>query len=120
MYPEDRYSVYVVADNCTDSTAHLARSYASVSVYERFDEHKRGKGFALNWIIQQIAETGLSYDAYIIIDADSVVSPNFLQSMAREFTRGARALQGCYTVMNASDSTSTALRWLALTLMNHV
>ncbi len=120
VYPEDRYTVFVVADNCTDSTASLARSYEVVRVYERFDEHRRGKGFALNWIIQQIAETDLSYDAYIVIDADSVVSPTFLQAMAREFTRGARALQGCNTVLNASDSPSTALRWLALTLMNHV
>lgn len=120
VYPEDRYTVCVVADNCTDSTASLARSYEAVRVYERFDEQKRGKGFALNWIVQQITEARLRYDAYIVIDADSVVSPTFVQAMAREFTRGAQALQGCNTVLNASDSPTTALRWLALTLMNHV
>ena len=44
-YPKDHYTVFVVADNCTDSTAELARTIGKVYVYERFDQEKRGKGF---------------------------------------------------------------------------
>lgn len=120
VYPKDRFTVYVVADNCTDDTAELARASGWVRVYERFDEVKRGKGFALNWIMQKLEEDQHRHDAYIILDADSVVVPTFLQSMSRELAHGARALQGCNTVLNVTDSPSTALRWLALTLMNHV
>ena len=119
-YPKDQYTVYVVADNCTDGTTELARATGRVQVYERFDEAKRGKGYALNWLLERLEENGLIYDAYVILDADSVVSPNFLQSMARELAKGADALQGCYTVMNASESPSTALRWIAMTLAGHV
>ena len=43
-YPQDHYAVYVVADNCTDTTAELARATGWVQVYERFDQNKRGKG----------------------------------------------------------------------------
>jgi cellulose synthase/poly-beta-1,6-N-acetylglucosamine synthase-like glycosyltransferase len=119
-YPKDRYTVYVVADNCTDKTAELARTVGCAHVYERIDQTKRGKGYALNWLLQKLEEDKLIYDAYVILDADSVVAPTFLQSMARELAREERALQGCYTVLNASESPSAALRWVALALVNHV
>lgn len=119
-YPKELYTVYVVADNCTDRTAELARQYEGVCVYERFDATKRGKGYALNWIWARLEERQLLYDAYTVLDADSVVVPTFLQSMDNALLTGARALQACNTVLNVSESPSTALRWIALTLMNHV
>src|SRR5437016_77000 len=36
-YPREQYTVCIVADNCTDSTAELARATGWVRVYERFD-----------------------------------------------------------------------------------
>jgi len=119
-YPKDRYTVHVVADNCTDSTANVARATGWVYVHERFDKIKRGKGYALNWLLHELEENHLSYDAYVILDADSVVVPTFLQSMARELAQGAQAMQACNTVLNISASPSTALRFIALTLVNHV
>lgn len=119
-YPKDLYTVFVIADNCTDTTAELARSTGWVHVYERFDERKRGKGYALSWLLQELEKNRSIYDAYVILDADSVVVPTFLQSMNRELAQGARALQACNTVLNISESPSTALRLVALTLMNHV
>jgi len=118
--PKEMCTVYVVADNCTDGTAELARQFEGVCVYERNDAFKRGKGYALNWIWQKLEESQLIYDAYVILDADSVVLPTFLQSMDKELVRGIRALQACNTVLNVSASASTALRWIALALINHV
>ena len=119
-YPKNLYTVYVVADNCTDRTAELARATGWVHVYERFDQTRRGKGYALTWLLQKLEEGQSIYDAYVVLDADSVVEPAFLQLMARELARGARALQARYTVLNTVESPSTALRWIALTLVNHV
>ncbi len=119
-YCRDLYTVYVIADNCTDTTAELARQFDGVRVYKRFDEKRRGKGYALNWIWQQLEKDQFVSDAYVILDADSVVVPTFLQSMDRELRRGAKALQACNTVLNVTASPSTALRWIALTLINHV
>jgi cellulose synthase/poly-beta-1,6-N-acetylglucosamine synthase-like glycosyltransferase len=119
-YPQERYKVYVIADNCTDKTAELARQFEGVQVYERFDQEKRGKGYALNWMFQQLAESQQVYDAYVILDADSVVIPTFLHAMSKELERGATALQASYSVLNVTESPSTALRWIALTLVNHV
>src|SRR5437763_9653584 len=53
-YPKDRYSVYVVSDNCTDSTASVARSTGWVHVYERFHNVKRSKGYALEWLLHKL------------------------------------------------------------------
>lgn len=119
-YPKDLYTVYVVADNCTDRTAQLVRATDRVCLYERFDQAKRGKGYALNWILQKLEEDQLIYDAYVILDADSVVEPAFLQLMARELAQGAQALQACNTVLNVAESPTSALRWVALTLINHI
>lgn len=120
-YPGKLFAVYVIADNCTDATAELARTFGGVHVYERQDMTRRGKGFALSWILQQLENEGVdAYDAYVVLDADSVVAPTFLQAMAHALERGGQALQAQNTVLNTTASPSTALRWIALTLMNHV
>lgn len=119
-YPEERYTVHVVADNCTDKTAQLAQQFEGVQVHERFDQEKHGKGYALNWIWQQLEEKQQKYDAYVVLDADSVVVPTFLQIMDRKLMRGAQVLQGNHTILNATDSPGTALRLIAFTLVNHI
>ncbi len=119
-YPQDHYTVYVVADNCTDRTAAIARLYREFQVFERFNAEKRGKGYALNWLMQQLKQEQRIHDAYVILDADSVVVPNFLDAMAKELHLGARALQAHNTVLNTTESPGTVLRWVALTLMNHI
>lgn len=119
-YPRDRYTVCVVADNCTDRTAEIARAASGVRVYERFDETQRSKGYALNWLLAALEADGIVRDAYVVVDADSVVNPEFLTAMARELARGADALQARYGVLNPDASASTVLRALGLTLICHV
>ena len=51
-YPKELFDIYVIADNCTDSTAEIARKAGAI-VYERFDEEHKTKGYALNWFLQQ-------------------------------------------------------------------
>jgi cellulose synthase/poly-beta-1,6-N-acetylglucosamine synthase-like glycosyltransferase len=119
-YPKEHFAVHVVADNCIDGTATLVRATGWIQVYERFDAEKRGKGYALSWLFKQLEYQQLRYDAYVILDADSVVDSAFLQTMHKQLAQGTRALQACYTVLNATDSPGTALRWIALSLINYV
>ena len=118
-YPKDYYSVCVVADNCTDNTAQIARA-AGARVYERFDQTQRGKGYALSWLLQQLESDQVAYDACVVLDADSVVDPALLRALEHELARGAQALQAYNGVLNIADAPSTALRWIALALVNHV
>lgn len=119
-YPKDQYTVHVVADNCTDNTAKQARAVGWVNVHERFDDVKRSKGYALSWLFQKLEEDQLFYDAYVILDADSIVEPNFLQALAAELAKGTRVLQANNTVLNVTEAPSATLRWIAMTLINHV
>lgn len=119
-YPKDQYTVHVIADNCTDNTAKVARAVGWVNVHERFDDMKRSKGYALSWLLQKLEENQLFYDAYVIIDADSMIEPNFLLAMAKELAQGARALQANYSVLNVTEAPSVTLRWIGMTLINHV
>jgi len=119
-YPKDRFTVYVIADNCTDRTAALARATGWVQVYERSHATRQGKGYVISWMLQQLEAAQAIYDAYIILDADSKVAPTFLRAMEQELVQGSQVLHAHNVVMNATESASTALRWLALTLIAHV
>ncbi len=119
-YPRERYTICVVADNCTDTTAAVARTYDGVRVYERHDEARRGKGYALSWIFTRIEAEPFKYDACLILDADAVVEPDVLERFAPALMRGAQAAQGRNLVLNPRAAPSAALRWIALALNNHV
>jgi 1,2-diacylglycerol 3-beta-glucosyltransferase len=116
-YPQALFAVHLVADNCTDRTAAIAREYGAV-VYERFNDELRGKGYALQWLLGQIWETAVPHDAILILDADSIVSPNFLQVMAARIARGEQAVQAYYAVRDPGESSSAGLRYAALAVLH--
>jgi cellulose synthase/poly-beta-1,6-N-acetylglucosamine synthase-like glycosyltransferase len=121
-YPAALRDVYVIADNCADATAAVARQagVAGVRVRERHDDHQRGKGYALRWLLEELERTGQRYDGYVIVDADSQLSPNFLTAMAGGLSRGADAQQGQYRVQNATAAWTSGLRAVAFALINHL
>ena len=107
--------VIVIADNCQDSTAIRARK-AGARVLERFDAEKRGKGAALDYAISSLSKE--SHDAYLIIDADTVVSEDFIKTMGNHFSCGEEALQCVYLPLNTDASPKIRLMNLALLSMN--
>lgn len=118
-YPADRFDVCVVADNCTDSTADIARSFGA-HVYERTSATERAKGFALRWLLEQLTNDQRTYDAFVVLDADTVVEPNFLRSMDARLESGSQAIQAYYTVLNARASAVAGLRYAALAALHYL
>lgn len=118
-YPPERFTPMVIADNCTDETATLAR-HMGVEVYERSDDEQRAKGFALRWMIEKLLKENAAYDAYVIVDADSRISSNFLRRMAETLAGGAQVAQGQYRVHNGDDGWTAGLRAVAFALFNHL
>lgn len=113
--------IVVVADNCTDATAERARE-AGARVLIRQNLEQRGKGYALAFAFTQLQaeREGSSdrWDAYAVVDADTVVEPNFLRECRRLFAAGADAVQVRYFVRNAADSLRTRLMRVALLAFN--
>lgn len=109
-YPRDRFEVIVVADNCQDRTAEIARD-AGAMVMERKDPENRGKGYALAWALDRFARSDYPHDAYVILDADSSVTPNLLATMNRLLGEGWEAIQVYNAVRNPGETWMTALRF---------
>jgi len=116
-YPRDRYDVHVVADNCTDRTAAVAAEGGAI-VFERRDEARRGKGYALQALLAHLRADGRRYDAYVVVDADSTVSANFLDAMNRRLAQGDAVVQCHYGVLNKDASWPATLRYVAFVLYN--
>lgn len=106
-YPKESYDIFVIADNCTDPTAEIARK-AGANVYERESEDKRGKGYALEWMFQKIFALDKHYDAVAVFDADNVVHPEFLNAMNHRMQQGYKVVQGYIDSKNPFDSWITS------------
>ena len=106
-YPKELYDVYVIADNCTDATAEIAKK-AGAKVYKRFDAEHKTKGFALNWFLQQKIKEDADYDAFCVFDADNIVDKNFLKNMNKKLCQGEEIVQGYRDIKNPTDSWITA------------
>ena len=106
-YPRELYDIYVIADNCTDNTAEVARNAGAI-VYERFDEEKKTKGFALQWFLAQKIKEDAPYDALCIFDADNIADENFLKAMNKKLCQGETVVQGYRDIKNPTDNWITA------------
>ncbi len=94
-YPRELFDVYVVADNCTDNTAELARA-AGATVYERFDpdpkHHKAG--YALKYLFEKIMAEHPGYEVFIKFDADNLMAPDYIKRMNDAFDAGVKCARG--------------------------
>lgn len=118
-YPAACVDVLVVADNCSDRTTPIAAELGA-KVFERSDAERRGKGYALSWLLDRVAQAGGAYDVYVVLDADSVVRPDFLRALAAAFADGSRVAQGYYTVLQVNGSRAESLREVALALVHYL
>ncbi|MCX7791082.1 MAG: glycosyltransferase family 2 protein [Chloroflexaceae bacterium] len=118
-YPRERFAVHVVADNCYDRTADLARA-AGACVHERFDPDRQGKGHALQWLLERLGPGDPPYDAIVVVDADSEVSSNFLRVMDARLARGERVIQSYYAARNLAGAPGAGIRAAALILVHYL
>ena len=117
-YPADQFRIQVIADNCKDDTAALARG-AGAAVWERHDLSERGKGYALKFAYEKVLAEGWA-DAVVVVDADTEVSRNLLSAFAARLHQGAGAVQAFYGVLNPQASWRTRLVTIALAIFHRL
>lgn len=88
-YDKSLFKIFVAADNCTDSTAAVARA-SGAAVYERSSKTQVGKGYALDFLLARIrADFGEDYfDGFVVFDADNIADPHFLTEINKVFSGG--------------------------------
>lgn len=116
LRPNDQ--LIVVADNCEDATAAVARR-AGALVIERHNPNQRGKGYALDFGIQFMQDD--PPDVVIIVDADCLVAPGSLTRLAQLAFSQHRPVQSVYLIESPPNpSPKAAISTLAIIVKNWV
>jgi cellulose synthase/poly-beta-1,6-N-acetylglucosamine synthase-like glycosyltransferase len=120
-YPSLLFDVAVIADNCSDQTAAMARA-AGARVFERSDNVKKSKGYAIEYLLELLTRSGelAALDAVVIVDADTTIDPGLLAIFDQGLRDGHDWIQAYYTVANPDQSWRTRLMTYAFSLFNGV
>ena len=104
-YPAELVTTFVVADNCTDATAAVARAHGALC-YERTDPEHRTKGFALRFLFENIKKDfGIdSFEGYFIFDADNLLKRDFISRMNDAFDSGEKIITSYRNTKNFDDN----------------
>ena len=100
LTPDDR--LLVIADNCTDATAQIARN-CGASAIERQDTQRKGKGYALDFGLESIASD--PPEVVIMVDADCICQPDALEKLARVAVDSKRPVQATYLMEQPPNPT---------------
>ena len=104
-YPSELLDVYVIADNCEDDTARVAREHGAL-VCERHDHRRIGKGYALNELLRFVRQErpDVRYDGFFVFDADNLIEKNYISEMNRVFSEGHKVVTGYRNTKNYGDN----------------
>lgn len=86
-YPKELYDFYILADNCTDRTAEIARQLGANVLESHKDgpDAPTGKPIALQKALDTLSDYAEKYDLVMFFDADNLVDANMLREVNSQF-----------------------------------
>ncbi|HVZ34487.1 MAG TPA: glycosyltransferase family 2 protein, partial [Polyangiaceae bacterium] len=114
---DDQTSLLVVADNCEDDTPALAES-AGARVVRRVDPTRRGKGYAIEFGLAELAKD--PPEIVVIVDADCRVEPGSIGILAERAQCTGRPVQAEYLILPPRLEPKTAVNAVAFLIKNRV
>ena len=102
-YPAEYVDIFVVADNCTDLTGTVAGAHGA-TVYFRNNTAQVGKGYALQYLLRCIEDDYPPFDGYLVLDADNILSPNYITEINKTFSDGYEIITSYRNSKNYGDN----------------
>lgn len=113
-YPRDSYDVYIIADSFSPDTLRELRGLDVTVMEVRFD--KSTKARALNEAMRRIDR---EYQVAVILDADNIMAPDFLDLVNQSFERGRTFIQG-HRVAKNTNTRFAILDAISEEINNHI
>lgn len=117
-YPAEYFDVYVIVESKDDPTCKITKKYGYDIVIRKDLQNKRTKGFALDEAYHHIKELGRKYDAYMIFDADNIVTSEYIDLLNDVKNVGYQVGMGYRNFTNASTNWISACSGALFTYMN--
>lgn len=103
-YPRELYDVIVISDQMREDT--IARLEGTTAMVTQISDPRSTKIYALQKAIEYIEDNKLSYDMVVVLDADNVVNPHFLDKINDAFYSGCLAIQTHRVAKNRDTNTA--------------
>ena len=86
-YPKELYDFYIIADNCTDRTADVARELGAKVIETRKEspDAPTGKPIALRKALESLGNYNERYDLMMIFDADNLIDTNMFREVNSQY-----------------------------------
>ena len=118
-YPQEKLQVFVIAHNCTDNTAKIARELGA-TVYEYENKEECTMGYAFRYLFDRIREDyGVkNYDGFFLFNADNILSADYFEKMNDAFdaTGGEKIITSFRNSKNFGTNVMSGLYGLYFTI----
>lgn len=117
-YPKKYFDVYVIVESNDDPTVKITKSYGYNIVIRKNLVHRRTKGYALDECYQYLKENNLEYDAFMVFDADNILSSNYIELMNDCKNEGYQVGVGYRNYTNTTENWATISSALLFSFMS--
>lgn len=120
-YPRELYDFYIIADNCTDNTAEVAREAGAKVIVTQKDgpDAPTGKPIALKKALEYVGDYQDKYDLLMIFDADNLMDKNMFREVNSQYLdKGKPDLIQCYLGMKNKEGVVAWFYYTSYTVTN--